>query len=101
MRCYTELEAVARLARELDRDDVPAFLGALEEIRTIALCRLLAPPVPSPADEWLDVREASARLRCSPSFLYRNSGRLQAKRIGRSLRFSSTALDSFLKKSSR
>jgi hypothetical protein len=95
-----ELQPALDLATTLARSDLPSFLGAVEEIRVVALARLASPPVEARLDQLLDVPQAAARLNVSENYLYRNSRRLPfTRRVGRKLLFSSSGLDLYLKKS--
>jgi excisionase family DNA binding protein len=96
----SELEFMLTTARTLSPEELPNLLGKLEEIRATALARLTSPkhepPVP---DSLLDVNEAAARLRVSQHYLYRNHRRLPfTRRMGRSLRFSSTGIDQYIRR---
>ncbi len=95
-----ELEPVLVLARQLAAADLPAFIGELEQVRVTALARITNPTIQTLPDELLEVPEAAHRLGVSPDYLYRNSKKFPfTRRMGRKLLFSSTGLDSYLKKS--
>jgi excisionase family DNA binding protein len=93
------LESALTEARILPANELPAFLGELEEIRVTALGRFATPYVET-RDELLDVEQAAGRLNVSQNYLYRHSRRLPfTRRVGRKLLFSSSGLDLYLKKS--
>jgi len=96
-----ELKAVLDLASELDVADLPFFVGEIETIRCVAVARLTAPAAANPPDSLLTVEQLSARLNVSKDYIYRNKKRFQsfARPQGRKLLFSSTGLDTYLKKS--
>jgi excisionase family DNA binding protein len=96
----TQLQPALDLARTLPLEELPLFLGELEQIRVTALARITAPAVESKPDELLNVEQTAARLNCSQNYLYRHSRRLPfTRRVGRKLLFSSSGLDLYLKKS--
>jgi hypothetical protein len=95
-----ELESALALAKTLPPEDLPAFLGAVEEIRVVALARIVAPAAPPSEDKLLDVEQTAARMNCSPEFLYRNHKKLpftRRDRVGSKLLFSSAGLDAYLR----
>jgi excisionase family DNA binding protein len=94
-----ELEPVLALAKILPAAELPAFIGALEEIKTTALTRISNPTIESRPDELLTVAQLSARLNVSKDYVYRNKKRFQsfARPQGRKLLFSSSGLDLYLK----
>jgi excisionase family DNA binding protein len=97
------LGELERLASEISVEDAPALLGDLERVRWKVRLRLeaFARGCQSGAAEpsrLLNVTEAAGRLGCSPSWLYRHNKRLPfVVKTGRSLRFSSKAIDSFIR----
>jgi len=96
-----ELQAALALARTLPASELPQLCADLELIRVVAFSRLASPVISAP-DELLTVTQAAARMNCSSDFLYRNHKRLPFTRkdkVGRKLLFSSSGLDSYLKKS--
>jgi hypothetical protein len=98
----TELKSAFDLARNLAPEELPELLGELEQVRAVALARLLTRTDEARPDELLDVTEAAARLHVSKPYLYKNSSRFKfSRRIGRKLLFSSAGLDSYLRKQSR
>ncbi|MGC2332512.1 MAG: hypothetical protein WA581_13740 [Candidatus Acidiferrales bacterium] len=87
-------------AQTLALDDLPAFLGEMEQIRVTALARLSTPVVASTPDERVDITTAAKRLGVSTSYLYRNHGRLSfCKPEGRKLLFSARGIEQHIKKS--
>ncbi len=94
-----ELEAALVAARTLLPEELPEFLGALEEVRCTALARLSGPPAQRSPDELLDVERAAERLCTSRDYLYRHHDRFPfTRRIGRKLLFSSAGMDEFLRR---
>jgi excisionase family DNA binding protein len=94
-----ELEAALDLAKSLPAEELPAFLGEVERIRITALARVVSPAAQTPADSLLEVPEAAARLSVSPDYLYRHSKKFPfTRRLGRALRFSSSGIDTYLKR---
>ncbi len=77
-------------------DELPRFLGELEEVRYTALARLSAParsPSSEP-DQLLSIGEAACRLNVSKDYLYRHGKELPfMRRIGRKVLFSSSGID--------
>jgi hypothetical protein len=90
-------EALLQLAHGLDREQLPALLGRLEQAKAIAFARLAAVGTGNgtpPADELVAVGEAARRLGVSKDFLYRHHGRYSfTRREGRKLLFSSVGID--------
>jgi predicted DNA-binding transcriptional regulator AlpA len=98
------LGALERLVSEIPLEDAPALLGDLERVRWRLRLRLemltrgRENSAGTEPNRLLDVEEAAGRLGCSPSWLYRHSKRLPfVVRTGRSLRFSSKGIDSFIR----
>ena|SRR5579862_6705752 len=92
-----ELEPILAAARSLSPEELPRFIGELEEVRTTALVRLTAPVVHSQPNSLLDVDHAAERLGMSHSYLYRNAGKFAfTRREGRALRFSSQGIEEYL-----
>jgi len=61
------------VARDTPVDDLPALIGILESAKAVAWSRLTAPqPIPSQADELIDVSEAARRLGMSEDYVYRH-----------------------------
>jgi hypothetical protein len=97
------LEALVRQAEQigatLEAEDVPEALGALERAKARLLLRLSV-PMPSAAreDRLLTVQEAAELLATTPGSLYRQAARLPfTVRQGRSLRFSSKGLATYIR----
>lgn len=91
------LQSVLTEARELPAPELPRLLGELEEIRATALARLTAPATVSRPDELLTIEQASERLGMSENYIYRHSETLPfVRRMGRSLRFSSSGIDDYI-----
>jgi predicted DNA-binding transcriptional regulator AlpA len=95
------LESVLAEARTLPADDLPQLCADLELVRVTALARLSAPAA-TPPDELLDVHEVAARLHMSADYVYRHARSFPftvKNGTGRALRFSSSGLESYLRKS--
>lgn len=96
-----ELENALVLAGNLPAAELPELLGELEQVKATAMQRLCTPaPVSQaqPADELLDVEEASHKLGVGKDFLYRNHARYPfTRRMGRSLRFSARGIEAYIK----
>lgn len=97
-----ELQSVLHQAQSLDPTELPRLIGELEEIRTVAFARLLAPPVPvaQPDEELLDIAEVARRLNLSRTTLYALLGRgeLKSRTIGRRRMIPRTAIEAFARK---
>lgn len=95
-----KLKAALEEARSLPLDDLPAFLGELEQVRVTALARLSAPvAAPAPPDERVDIATAAKRLGVSTSYLYRNHKRLSfCKNEGRKLLFSARGIEQHIRR---
>lgn len=85
-------------ARTLPVEQLARLIADLEEIKVVALARLVAPPPPATrADELVDIDEAARRLGVSKHYLYRHAEKLQfSRRIGRKRVFSSVGIDRFI-----
>jgi predicted DNA-binding transcriptional regulator AlpA len=94
----TELESALTAARSLSPEELPRFIGELEEVRTTALVRLTTPVIqPQTPDSWLDIDEATPVLGMSKSYLYRHADKFPfVRREGRSLRFSARGIQEYL-----
>ena len=94
-----ELQIVLMTAQELPKDELPALLGELEQVRCTALARLTSAPVaPQGSDELLGIREASRRLGVSRDFLYRHARDFGfTRRMGRKLLFSASGIERHIK----
>ena len=86
------LADLRRLAH-LDAGDIPALLGALEEVRTSLWTQLLRPPAPAPRDatvddELLTVPEIAAEVKFTRGYVYESvrRGDLVAVRKGKYVR---------------
>ena len=97
-----ELQSVLDSLGQMERDDLPQFLGELETIRATALLRLSA-PVPVPRhDELIDVAAAAKRLGMSTDWLYGHHSKLPfTRQNGRKLLFSSLGIDEYIRKKPR
>jgi excisionase family DNA binding protein len=95
-----ELESALDAAKTLTVSELPELLGDLEQIRAVAMARLMTPTIAARPDELLSVEQTAARLNVSEDYLYRHSTKFKfARRIGRKLLFSSSGLDAYLRKS--
>ena len=85
-----ELEAVLKLACDLNVERLPEFLGELEQARVTAFARLAAPVFMQPQiDRQLEVEEAAKLLGMSEDYLYRHHQDFSfTRREGRRLLFS-------------
>jgi hypothetical protein len=94
----SELEIALTAARTLPPEELPRFLGDLEEIRVTALARLAAPVATHPQDELLHVQAAAHRLGISTHYLYHHHREYNfTRRVGQRLLFSSLGIDLFIK----
>jgi hypothetical protein len=95
------LKVALEQAATLALDDLPMFLGELEQIRVTALARLSAPvAAPTQPDERVDIGTAAKRLGVSTSYLYRNHKKLPfCKPEGRKLLFSVRGIAEHIKRS--
>jgi predicted DNA-binding transcriptional regulator AlpA len=93
-----ELEHVLQAAQNLPAAALPELLGDLEQIRVTALARLTTPALAASApDTLLNVAEAAERLGMSAGYLYRHHSEFPfSRRMGKSLRFSSAGISSYL-----
>ena len=97
-----ELENLLKVISEMDLAEVPRLIGELAEVSAHAQMRLTSPSTASPApDELLNVDEVAMRLGMSRHYVYRNSRRLGATHVGRSLRFPASAIDKAVRKGAR
>lgn len=94
------LESILEKARIVPSENLPSFLGKLEEIRQTALSRLHAPAPAQvkPIDELLDVTKASARLGVSVHYLRRHPEQLRhlERPIGRKILYTSAGIQRFI-----
>jgi len=83
-----ELQSALDAARALPPEELPRFLGDLEEVRMTALARLSAPAVQHQAqphtdgDDTLDVDGAAKYLGISAKWIYRNHAAMPCVNIG-------------------
>ncbi len=99
-----ELQPLLVLARLYPAEDLPAFLGELEQIRITALSRIAAPAVQSRPDESLAIEQAHKRLGVSKSWLYHNWKKFEgkfARQEGTKVLFSSNGIDAYLRGKSK
>lgn len=85
-----DLEPVLKLARDLNVEHLPEFLGELEQVRVTAFARLAAPVLMQPqVDRLLEIDEAANLLGVSQDYLYRHHQEFSfTRREGRRLLFS-------------
>lgn len=92
-----ELQPAMLAARTLPLEQLARLIADLEEIRVVALARLVAPPPATRPDELVDIDEAARRLGVSKHYLYRHARKLQFSRhVGRKLVFSTVGIDHFI-----
>lgn len=85
--------------------ELHAFLGKLEEMKSIVLSQL-HPAAPysqkndaKETDELLEVKEAARKLKVSHNYLYQNSKHLPfTVRVGRRLLFSAQGIDHYIQR---
>jgi len=96
-----ELQVALDIAQELPRDELPRFLGDLEQVRVTAWSRLSSPaPEEKPIAELVDIDEAAKRLGMSSSYLYRNHRKFSfSRKLGHSLRFSAEGIANYIQES--
>src|SRR5436309_9648362 len=95
-----DVEGAFRVAMDLLPDEVPAFLGDMEQIRIVALARLISPVriEHTGQDELLDIGEAAKRLGMSVSYVYRHHNQFDfTVRMGRQLRFSADGISRYIR----
>ena len=92
------MQNVLRAVQSCPVDRLPRVLGMLAEIQETCRARLRAPAQPAPADELLTVQQAADRLQVSHAYLYKNTSLPFRRKLGRSLRFSSTGIAEYLQK---
>jgi predicted DNA-binding transcriptional regulator AlpA len=85
-----DLESALKIARNLNVQELPEFLGELEQVRVVAFARLAAPVFMEPQiDRQLEVDEAAKLLGMSEDYLYRHHREFPfTRREGRRLLFS-------------
>ncbi len=95
------IEDLERLVQRADLGQIPALLGALEQVRAMAWARLSAPQVATQAptrprsgkDRLLSAQEAADLLGVSERWVYDHADELGGQRLSaRCLRFSEKAL---------
>lgn len=93
-----DLQTLLGRAKQLPLEDIPRFLGDLEEIKATAMARLVSPgPLPQ-RDELIDVANAAKRLGVSEDYLYRHHSSYPfTRREGRKLLFSNLGIDAYIK----
>jgi predicted DNA-binding transcriptional regulator AlpA len=94
-----DLEHALKLARDLNVEQLPEFLGELEQVRVTALARLAAPVFMQPQmDRQLEVDEAAKLLGMSEDYLYRHhQGFPFTRREGRRLLFSLLGIQKYIR----
>ena len=95
-----ELQFLLQVARELSTEDLPRFLGDIEEIRCIALMRLSMPRLlpTQERDQLLTVEQAATQLNVSLDYLYRHARELPfIRRIGKKVLCSSSGIALYLR----
>jgi hypothetical protein len=93
-----ELESVLSAARSLPAEELPRLVGDLEEIKCVALGRLITRVDQHPLDELLDIEEAARRIGVSVGYLYHNHRRFPfTRRVGRRLLFSANGIQAYLR----
>jgi excisionase family DNA binding protein len=93
-----ELEDALRLARDLDREELPRLLGELEEVRATAMGRLATPPAPTQPDRSLSVDELASRMGVSRDYVYHHHHEWPfTRRRGKKLVFSENGLERWQK----
>jgi len=86
----------------LPPEELPRLLGDLEELRCMAMARLIVPASPEerPNAELVDIDEAAKRLGMSASYLYRNHRQFSfSRKLGHALRFSAEGIASYIQES--
>ena len=95
------IDEFERLVQRADRGEIPALLGALEQVRAMAWVRLSAPQAAAQAptrpssrkDRLLSVPDAAELLGVSERWVYDHADELGGQRLSaRCLRFSEKAL---------
>jgi len=92
----SRLAHILQAMMELSTDELPQFLGELEEAKAWAWQRLTAAPPngAQPHDEQLSVEVAAERLGVSKDYLYRHAQEYPfTRRQGRKLLFSALGID--------
>jgi hypothetical protein len=96
----TPLLLILHLAQTMSPEEIPHFLGELEEIRSTAFTRLIIPAqTQATPDELLDAIEAAPRLGVSVSYIYHHHDRFPfTRRQGRNLLFSSKGIEDYIRR---
>ena len=97
-----EFESILDLAKTLPAEELPCFLGQLEEIRLTAHARLTTPATAAKSgEEWLTVDQVADRLGGkSHDYVYRHAKDWPfTRKLGNGYLFSASGLDAFLKRS--
>lgn len=94
------LERLRTVARELQAEELPSFIGELEAVKATAWARLSAPAsATAEHDELLEVEAAAQRLGISKDYLYRHSRDYPfTRRQGRKLLFSAAGIEKYIQK---
>jgi hypothetical protein len=94
-----ELDPVLKLAQSLPAPQLAEFIGELENIRILALARILSPAASPSPDRLIDVAELAERLHVHSDFVYRHQSQYKefARPQGTKSLWSSNGLDSYLK----
>ena len=92
-------DLLAKIAREVSAEELPAFIGQLESAKAVAWARLMAPvSIPQEHDELLSAEVASERLGVSRDYLYRHHAEYAfTRRQGRKLLFSALGIDKYIR----
>ncbi len=97
------LESVERLIAEAPASELPALLGELARLHSLALARLASASNGAgrtnghQADTLLTAEEAAERLGVSPDFLYRTKDLPFRVRVGRRVRFSARGIERYIR----
>jgi hypothetical protein len=87
-----------QFANNSSQEELPNFIGQLEQAKATAWARLQAPTAQQGHDELLDVTEAARRLGIGVDYLYRHASEyLFTRRQGRKLLFSAQGLDKHIR----
>jgi excisionase family DNA binding protein len=93
------IDVLLLVARTAAPDQLPQFLGQLEQIRVTAWARLNSPRTPQTVhpDELLNVEQAAKRLGVSKKYLYTHVNLPFAKSVGRRRLFSARGIEQFIR----
>jgi len=94
-----DLESALKLARDLSVDQLPEFLGELEQVRVTAFTRLAVPILMQPQiDRLLEVADSARLLGVSRDYLYRHHQQFPfTRREGRRLLFSLLGIQKYIR----